>query len=87
MSQRRNGYEDTKTVQLLKPLSAKPHLSVSQSKNALLPRRLLVPAGGAACLVRLTTTGQFEPVKVEALWEPIGTRLGGLELPEHFGVP
>jgi hypothetical protein len=74
-------------LQLLKPLTPHPQLSVSQSKKALLPLRLCVTAQGAACLVRLTTTGQFEPVDVEALWEPIRTRLGGLELPKHFGVP
>jgi len=74
-------------LQLLKPLRPQPHLSVSQSKKALLPLRLLLTAKGAADLVRLTTTGQFEPVEVETLWEPIRTRLGGLELPKHLGVP
>jgi hypothetical protein len=74
-------------LQLLKPLSPQPQLSVSRSKKALLPLRLRVTAQGAAYLVRLTTTGQFEPVDVEALWEPIRTRLKGLELPKHFGVP
>jgi hypothetical protein len=74
-------------LQLLKPLSAKPQLSVSQSKKALLPLRLLVTPSGVACLVRLTATGQLEPLEMEELWEPIRTRLGGLELPEHLGVP
>jgi IS4 transposase len=74
-------------LQLLKPLSAKPRLSVSQSKKALLPLRLLVTPKGAARLVRLTAAGQFEPVEVAELWEPIRTRVAGLELPEHLGVP
>jgi hypothetical protein len=74
-------------LQLLKPLSPKPHLSVSQSKKALLPLHLLVTPKGTARLVRLTTAGQFEPVEVSELWEPIRTRVAGLELPEHLGVP
>jgi hypothetical protein len=74
-------------LQLLKPLSAKPRLSVSQSKKALLPLRRLVTPKGAARLVRLTAAGQFEPVEVAELWEPIRTRGAGLELPEHLGVP
>ena len=74
-------------LQLLKPLSPTPQLSVSQSKKALLPLRVLVSPRGVACLVRLTATGQLEPVEVEKLWEPLRTRLGGLELPEHLGVP
>lgn len=74
-------------LQLLKPLSPKPHLSVSQSKKALLPLRLLVSPEGTARLVRLTAAGQLEPVEVAELWKPIRTRLAGLELPEHLGVP
>ena len=74
-------------LQLLKPLRPQPQLSVSQSKKALLPLRLLVSVQGVATLVRLKPTGQFEPVELEALWEPLRTRLGGLELPEHLGVP
>jgi hypothetical protein len=74
-------------LQLLKPLSPQPHLSVSQSKKALLPLRLLLTAKGAACLVRLTATGQLEPLEAETLWEPLRTRLGGLELPKHLRVP
>jgi hypothetical protein len=74
-------------LQLLKPLRPHPQLSVSQSKKALLPLRLLVTSTGAASLVRLTATGQFEPVAVEDFWQPLRTRLGGLELPEHLGVP
>jgi hypothetical protein len=74
-------------LQLLKPLRPQPQLSVSQSKKALLPLRLLLTAKDAACLARLTAAGQFEPVAVEVLWKPLRTRLGGLELPEHFGVP
>jgi len=74
-------------LQLLKPLSPQPQLSVSPSKKALLPLRLRVHAKGVADLVRLTTTGQFEPVEVEARWKPIRTRLGGLALPKHLGVP
>jgi hypothetical protein len=62
-------------------------LTVSQSKKALLPLRLLVTSTGAASLVRLTATGQFEPVAVEDFWQPLRTRLGGLELSEHLGVP
>jgi len=75
------------TRQLLKPLSSKPHLSVSQSKKALLPLRRLVNSKGAATLVRLTAQGQFEEVEVAQLWEPIRTRLSGLKLPEHLGFP
>lgn len=41
-------------LQLLKPLSLQPHLSVSQGKKALLPLHLLVTSTGAATLVRLT---------------------------------
>lgn len=74
-------------LQLLKPLRPKPQLSVSQGKKALLPLRLLVSAQGVAALVRLKPTGQFELVELEELWEPLRTRLGGLELPEHLGVP
>jgi hypothetical protein len=74
-------------LQLLKPLQPQPPLSVSQSKKALLPLRLLVSAHGVAHLVRLKPTGQFEPVELEEFWEPIRTRFGGLELPEHLGVP
>ena len=74
-------------LQLLKPLRPHPQLSVSQSKKALLPLRLLVSAKGVADLVRLKPTGQFEPVEMEELWKPLRTRLGGLELPEHLGVP
>jgi hypothetical protein len=74
-------------LQLLKPLSPKPHLSVSQSKKTLLPLHLLVTPTGTARLVRLTAAGQFEPVEVAELWEPIRTRVAGLELPEHLGVP
>ena len=74
-------------LQLLKPLSPKPHLSMSQSKKALLPLRLLVNSKGAANLVRLTAEGQFEEVEVEYLWEPMRTRLSGIELPEHLGFP
>lgn len=74
-------------LQLLKPLSPKPHLSVSQSKKALLPLRLVVNTQGAATLVRLTAQGQFEAVEVEHLWEPIRTRLSGVELPERLGFP
>jgi hypothetical protein len=70
-------------LQLLKPLSPKPHVSVSQSKKALLPLRLLVTTTGAASLVRLTADGHYEPVEVEELWEPVRTRLSGIELPEH----
>lgn len=74
-------------LQLLKPLSPKPHLSVSQSKKTLLPLHLLVTPTGTGHLVRLTAAGQFEPVEVAELWEPIRTRVAGLELPEHLGVP
>ena len=74
-------------LQLLKPLRPQPQLSVSQSKKALLPLRVLVHPGGAACLVRLTATGQFAPVEGKELLEPLRTRLGGLELPKHLGVP
>lgn len=74
-------------LQLLKPLRPQPQLSVSQSKKALLPLRVLVHPGGAACLVRLTATGQFAPVEGEEFLEPLRTRLGGLELPKHLGVP
>ena len=74
-------------LQLLKPLSPKPHLSVSQSKKALHPLRLLVSPAGTARLVRLTAAGQLEPVEVAELWKPLRTRLAGLELPEHLGVP
>jgi hypothetical protein len=74
-------------LQLLKPLRPQPHLSVGQSKKALLPLRVLVHPGGAACLVRLTATGQFASVEGEDLLEPLRTRLGGLELPKHLGVP
>jgi hypothetical protein len=74
-------------LQLLKPLRPQPQLSVSQSKKALLPLRVLVHPGGAACLVRLTATGRFTPVEGEELWEPLRTRLGGLELPKHLEVP
>ncbi len=75
------------TLQLLKPLSAKPHLSVSQSKKALLPLCLWVDSQGAAQLVRLTAQGQFDKVEMEKFWEPMRTRLCGLELSEHLGFP
>ncbi len=72
---------------LLQTAQLNPEKVVSQSKKALLPLRLLVTSTGAASLVRLTATGQFEPVAVEDFWQPLRTRLGGLELPEHLGVP
>jgi hypothetical protein len=74
-------------LQRLKPLRPKPHISVSQRKKALLPLRLLIPSTGAALLVRLMAEGQFEEVEVEQLWEPVRTRLSGIELPESLGFP
>lgn len=74
-------------LQLLKPLRPTPHVSVSQRKKALLPLRLLVTSTGAALLVRLTAEGQCAEGEVEQLWEPVRTRLSGIELPEHLGFP
>jgi hypothetical protein len=74
-------------LQLLKPLSRKPQLSVSQSKKALLPLRLLISTEGATQLVRQMAEGRFEPVEVEHFWKPVRTKVVGIELPQHLGIP
>lgn len=65
-------------LQLLKSLSPKLHLGVSQSKNALRPLRLLVHSPWAETLMRLTAQGQFEPVKYGAA---LGTNQGKVGKP------
>lgn len=74
-------------LQLFKPLSASPHLSVSQSKNALGSLRLLVhQMGGAVRLGWLKPSGQCVAVDVAHLWSPVWTRVSGIQIPEVLEI-
>lgn len=70
-------------LQLLKPLSSSPHLSINQSKKALCSLRLLLDfCQGTATLVWLKPRGRFEVVDFEHLLKPLKTRVSEIQIPE-----
>ena len=74
-------------LQLVKPLTPGPRLSVNRSRHALVALRVLVSSEATAHLVRLTASGRFDPVELEHVWTPVRTRLSGITLPRSLEFP
>jgi len=74
-------------LQLVKPLSLGPRLSVNRSRHALVALRVLASPQATARLVRLTASGRFDPVELEHVWTPVRTRLPGVTLPKTLEFP